>query len=369
MFTPLLHKILGLSVFSSFDLVFCGAPSPVIVIRLRMNMMFRRSEHFVTRAWLLFWFCGFMSGEQADECSFSNFAQSAHYRRSTNRTSVCLRVPYMRCLVRLEGAHLVPIYPWVNVSEMVDERRLALVQLETLLKVAAYFPDKDLFSFEITIASTMAMATISADRASATWDMTTFRKEDENDLKATILEPYVGKENLTAFLQSRNVVLKRWRELCQKSNDMDRRENANVTFVYRADISMFECSVTTLAPLYLAVKLACGGSHSLELPIVSRSDADESATQVMRWNETRCDGSGAKCTVGSTSGWQIMLEPEIVGRVPAVVTRASDIGESVTVSFFITLLILGLLMCGFYWYRSSVRTERGCSFSYLRCKL
>lgn len=310
--------------------------------------------------WIFVWFSGFAAGGPMEDCGSSSFAQAAHYRRATNRTSVCLRVPHMRCFVRLDGDRLEGVYPWVNVSEMEAETRLTEVQLETLLRVAEVFPKKDRFSFEITVADTMAMATVSIDGASATWDMTTFQIEDQDGVKADVLAPYVEKENLTAFLRSRGGVTKRWRELCRKASDMDKRESANVTFLYLAETAVFECSVTAFTPLYFTVKLACGGSRGAVRTIADNSGTEDSITQMTRWNDTRCEGGSARCTVVSPSGWRVTLGPEVVGEVPAVGAQASDIGESVVVSFFITLLIVGLLMCGFYWYRSSSGTGRGC---------
>ncbi|AAF99160.1 r70.4 [rat cytomegalovirus strain Maastricht] len=323
-------------------------------------MQFGGEAARLVRIWLCVWVSGFVAGGPTEECGSSNFAQAAHFQRATNRTSVCLRVPHMRCFARLVGGRLEGVYPWVNVSGMEAETRLIEVQLEALSKVAGIFPEKDRFSFEITVADTMAMATVSIDGAFATWDMTTFEVEDQNGVEAAVLAPYVGKENLTAFLRSRGGVTERWRELCRKASDADGRETANVTFVYRAETSVFECSVTALTPLYFDVKLACGGWRDVAGTSAGRSGAEDSATQTTRWNETRCEGGGARCTVVSPNGWRVTLGPEVVGEVPAVGARASDIGESVVVSFFVTVLIVGLLMCGFYWYRSSSGTGRGC---------
>lgn len=309
------------------------------------------------------------SGHTADEeWDGVTLVQGAHYQRSTNWTSICLHNPFTRCFVHLVGDDLAPVYPWVDVSDMAPERELARVQRAALMEMVDAYPSNDTFSFEVTVFDSMMMVTLSIDESSVTWDLDDETVEGEEGIAANDLESYRKTENLTAFLESRNAVLGRWRNLSETAHEMDRAGTANVTFLYHANTSVFECSVAALVPVYFSINLSCDGSPMGDRAIVGWQESDEAAVQAMSWTDPRCDVNNAECTVESTNEWKKVLRPTIVGKIATEAMRASDVGSDVVVSLLVVALILvaGLVVSGIYWYKASGRTRRGWASGYRR---
>lgn len=322
-------------------------------------------DRFLVRVAVVCWIAVAASDQTTREGDGTTLVQGAHYERATNRTSICLHNPFTRCFVHLVGDRLEPVYDWVNVSAMEPEEELARAQLRALEKMASAFPKNETLSFEVILSEETAMVTLSVDEAAVMWDAENYTTEEEDGIAAKDLEAYLEKCNLTAFLGSRGDVLGRWRNISEAAHELDKAGNANVTFVYHVETAVFECSVTALVPVYFHINLTCDGSPGSEHAVVGWMESEEAATQTMRWTDPRCAVDGANCTVESTSEWRLVLKPDIVGEV-VVTTRGSDLGTSVTVSLFVAALISVLSACGYYRFRSALRSRRAVSIGYVR---
>lgn len=253
----------------------------------------------------------------------------------------------------------------MNVSEMGPEKELAKIQLETLTRMAENFTDNETFAMDVMFADDMVMVMLEVDEASLMFDMMSEKMEEGGDED---LEPYLDKKNLSSVLVSQDDILERWRDICRTAHELDKADETNFNFVYYANVSVFECSVTAHAPVLFHINFTCTGFNGSGRVISGWEEDDDTTTQTMRWSDPQCTVEEAECIVESMDDWKVTLKPTIWGKSSDVIAYTSDVETKVIASLTVVALVLlsGLLGCGIYWYRVSGRARRGWSSGYFR---
>lgn len=300
---------------------------------------------FLIGVWEIWWVPDVVFGE-LDSCSSANFVQAVFFERSSDRTVVCIHSSSMRCFAYLEGDRWVGAYPWVNVSDGEPERRLAASQLVAMVKMTHRFSFNNTFLFEVVVSDTITVVAVNIDEAYASWNVesSSLVVEEEQNIDAVSVQPYVDVGNITAFLESRSDVLNRWRDVCRVARGVSTREGTGVTFLYWPSNGTFECSVDSPAPEFYRFGLECAGSNESQHWVVQRP-SDFSVRQAMMWSDPQCDVLDANCTV-KTDGFEIAVGVEIMEDVLVINAHESDVDIGVTVSFFVVGAILGSVACG-----------------------
>lgn len=303
-----------------------------------------------------FWLSAIVNGR--DVCRDAVFTQYAKYDRTTNWTSVCVKTGYMRCFARLDGGSLVKMYPWVNVSDIEPEQTLARVQLAMLAEMVPAFPNKETVSIEIKISDDCVTVGLNVDYGYVVWKLNDSQALLAKTLrfKESELKPYMKIEKFTTFLRVSETVLGRWRQACHTAMELSKPASVNVTFIYHADTSVYECFMTTPTATRFYFGLRCD-IYPMEWQVVEWPD-EERLVQRIRWKSPTCRPIAANCTVWPADGaWYIVARAQIRGETPknisAVTVPEFGSGIGVAVAFVTTV---GLLMCIFCEHRSCART-------------
>lgn len=338
-------------------------------------MVIARCVRIFIYVYVLIHFSVDVSRSAAYDCDKTNFLQYAQYSRLTSQMTGVLRTSETQSYVRLDNDRLVVLCPWINDSDLKVERDLMELQVRTLRELISIWRDSLSFSFEVTVTDVATRVRVSAGSSYITWNLDSSLSVTEwGGSEENIFNPYVPKDRLTAFHRSRDTVLSRWRDACRKTKEMDTSENMNVTFVYNVDRSTFECSVASVVPTYYVFNLDCVGSNGEGRKTAKRSDATAGIYKIF-WTDPRCQITGANCTVESMSDCKVVISLKASEGDPVLAThlsgigvssttdaysivvndavQASDVGVSVSVSFFMIVLVLGLLVYGVCRYRSS----------------
>lgn len=328
---------------------------------LRYVMKFGRGDPILV---CVLSFLGAVAASEASvaKCEEANFVMTSAYNRMTGHYLTDLRTDYTLNLVSLIEGELVTPYSWINVSEMEPEWRLALFQRAMVTELSSKFPGNKTISVEYRVAQVTGLITIRVDSSYAMFYMDSSSVEVTVGIDADVVKHYVGDKNFTTFGGSQSAVLSRWHRICEDTAKMDTGEDVNVTFVYYVNGSMFECSVIAQAPMAHSVSLSCVGHDGSPLADAGPNDVGV-YEQTVLWTDHQCRVATAKCIVNSQSGWRIEVEVDIVGDSRAGAAHVSDIGTHVVVAFFFIVLVLGLLLTGWHWYKSSARTGMAASLS------
>ncbi|AAF99159.1 pr70.3 [rat cytomegalovirus strain Maastricht] len=301
------------------------------------------------------------------KCAEASFLVFSAYDRASNRSLTDLRTDYTLYLVTLMDDQLVTPYEWINVSAMEPERRLAAFQRTVLADLISRFPGNETISVEFRIADTAGLITVRVDSSYAMLYMDSSPGTVASGIEEGVVRPYAGNESVVEFKKAQSAVLERWRQACRDAARMDTGESMNVTFLYRANVSTFECSVTTEAPMEHAISLRCVGRDGSAITDVGPSGGSYEQTAV--WVDPECGIADAKCIVDSQDGWRVEVEVEIVGDVvvaAGAAVRAAGVGTNVVVALFFAVLIAGLVWCGYRGRGTFARRGREWSVSYLR---
>lgn len=278
-------------------------------------------------------------------CDDEHFVLLAAYDRADNRTSIGLQTHYTAALVRLERDRLASPYSWVNVSAMEAERKFAVAQAGLLGELVSRLPHHRKISVRYTVASAIVTIVYAADSSYAVSDRSSFVATQ--GLNETFMRSYLEGRNVSEFLTSRTAVLGRWRQICKETVKFDAPENASVAFAYYQDRFAFECSVESRVPVSYYIYLTCPGTNTSIGMAVGEDDGGVRGNLTVA-KAARCRVETANCTVSSPYKWSKTLKAEI----PPETAEFSRAGVDATVSVLMVFLVLGLLACVYFRYRS-----------------
>lgn len=161
-------------------------------------------------------------------------------------------------------------------------------------------------------------------------------------------------------------MLSRWRGVCKEAFGRDVREGVNMTHVYYPENATVECSVRLWVPVYYMLRFECSEMSVYDISPLVKVHGDKRG-ETITWKNPSCDAATVKCVFTSYADWKKEILPVvIVDRVVVVAERSSGNETGVIVPIVVAALASGLLAYGYYRYRSSARSGRGCLCGYVR---
>lgn len=335
--------------------------------------MFEREERIVFCVCVVFWYWNVTCDGTSDVCETTELVLAGYYGRGVNETTVIAKTLSTMTLTTLVGDKLISRYPWINMSDSEPERKLALSQIESLTKMAFAYPLNDSFTLFYTVSDSSSAIVLEIDSVVLTFDenLTSSMTNVDVDVDVEQFKPYVGKENFTLFLQSKEIVLKRWCNICKEVAKRDNADDANVTFLYRSDTSAFECLVDKSVPVYYALSLECDGSDMQRR--IPRVSVGNMTRQAMSWKDPQCEVSTAKCVVASQNGWEKKVDVTVISTdVIGASGRAAANRVGAVVGAVVVVFVLGFVLVALFRYegtrgpikgiRDLVRERVGCVY-------
>lgn len=283
---------------------------------------------------------------------------SMHDKRE-NYSTTYLNPRFMLSLATLQGNRLTTIYPWVKVSEMEPERRLAVSQVSMLKNLMSRYPRNNNFIIEYMISDlAQSYVTIKVDD-----DVLAMIKPGAIDTEyafgVDMKTPsfYAQNENLTAFLRSPCDALSRWRKACRDTLLQDTVEELDAEFVYYANTSTFLCSVRSRLPVDHYFYYNCVSPNMPAERFFAAGQRNE-AGEFVTWTCDDCDVLSANCFVQSRREWTVALNLTIVGDLATNAASVPAVDTDVIVVLVVVLLFVsGLSLLVGYRCRSGARSR------------
>lgn len=285
-----------------------------------------------------------------DRCAEADFYMSSDYNRGKNRSETEIYFGALIPYVTLQGDQLVTSYPWMNVSDMELERRLATSQAALLQGLVSKFSTASRIFLDYRIAGVTALVIIRADDKMSVTQAGQSTSEELKGIDSATASYYANNQNLTAFLQSSSAVFSRWKRICEDTVRRDTINTTTMTLRYNSSTSEFTCYVQTPIPVDHEISYRCISENGKTKTddIMSDRIAD---TRIAIWEDYECNLTTARCIVRSYSGWTMETGISIED-LPKIVAQTASGGANVAISVVVILCALGCLFFTCYKYRS-----------------
>lgn len=285
--------------------------------------------------------------DDTEECEGFVLQLMATYEKSTNRTLIVLETDVTKELARFDNGKMMLLYPWINVSDVEPEQKIMGSLFQSLMGLRTAFPYNESIIIAYDIDNETSSAMVEIDMKEVMFNSNFSRTVRNNGGGADLngVDSYIGRDNFTTFLLSKDAVLRRWQRVCEEVYVRDVCEDTNVTFVYYPNNGTYECSIRYSAPIDYEAEIRCAESV-VSVEELSEVPCGDLKGRTITWKDVNCTVSNVRCVVTSPSGWTKTVEIAVGDVVD--VGRVSDVGVNVTVSFFVIVLVLGLLMYGYY---------------------
>lgn len=310
-----------------------------------------------------------MCENAATKCEDDMLFLTCEHERHRNLTLTGLSTYSTEACATVKDDRLVPLYPWVEVSDTGPELALAQAQRRSMTALLAAFPNASSFSITYVVGNDSEYVKIAVDWQSVSFASNVSTVLDvRGNISEDLLRPYAAQEEFLQFLRSRNAALKRWRKVCTEAYRRDVSGGVDMTFVYRPEDATLNCSIRLRVPVFYLSKLECTDPAVPDTVIDGDLDSDLKG-ETLVWRNPKCNATGVRCVFQSSGSWDlkifpIVLEDRILERPPAN-------GIGIIISVVVITLVVGLGVYGLYYrYRSSAgswgRTLcgflRGCSW-------
>lgn len=291
------------------------------------------------------------------QCQRAEFFQSAEYERDKNRTWIGLSTYATVTCAVIENDSLTLLYPWIKVSNADPELTLARSQLQSLMDLVAAFPEAASVSITHIIGDEDDSVDISID-----WQTVTFFEnvsvvsDASSEISEEKLRPYFNRESFVTFVQSKSVVLQRWRKVCEEAMKRDVRDGVNMTFVYYPANETLSCHIRLWGPVFYVSRLECVEPDASENGIVLGDMDVDLKGEMLVWNKPRCNLTKIKCVFESTTKWRREIFPVVVSEgVVDAFGRSPASRAGVVVAIVAALIVSVLVLLACYRYGSKVR--------------
>lgn len=321
--------------------------SPVCVVTL--ITMFGRGGRASRTCVLVICMWSAVYGRSTEHCGHSRFYLFAEHDKRGNTTTVGLRTYHTTTLAVVEDGRLVPLYPWISVSDAEPELTLARDQLRYLLRLADAFPNIHHVSIEYSVGNESDATLLTMGANSVLFNGNTSCRDfaKTKTISAEQVRSFAGLEEFGTFLRSRSSVLKRWRAVCERVFEREVFGDVDMTFVYHPASSTLECTVRIRSPVSYYLTLRCDKKDK-QVAVPWSVPHKDFKGDTLTWKNSPCNISGVQCVFG-TEDWSKDMFPSIADEY----SSAPEAGVVASIVAVPVVSILVLFLC--YRYRTSVR--------------